>query len=115
RGHYAPARTLIDEGVAVALGSNFNPHLSPALSMQAAIALACVQMEMTVAEAISAATINASHTLKAADRFGSLECGKSGDVLLLDAPDYRELGCQFGTNLVHTAIKRGKVIFSLRA
>ena len=67
-GHHAPARTLIEAGVPVALGTNFNPWHTPTLNMQTAISLACLQLSMSPAEAITAATINAAHALNAADR-----------------------------------------------
>ncbi len=107
----APARTLIDAGAAVALASNFSPHHAPALNMQAAIALAALRLGMTAAEAISAATINAAHALGCADRVGSLEAGKSADVLVLNASDHRDLAQQIGTNLVHLTIKSGRIIY----
>lgn len=110
QGHHAPARTLIDAGVAVALGTNFNPCHTPSLNMQTAISLACLQMGMTPAEAISAATINAAHALRAAGRVGSLEIDKVADVIILNTSDHRDLAYQLGTNLVHTTIKSGVVI-----
>lgn len=110
-GRHAPARALIDAGAALAFGTNFNPRHTPTLSMQAVVALACSQMGLTAAEAISAATINAAHALGCADRVGSLEPGKSADLLLLDVSDYRELARQFGVNLVHLTMKRGKLIY----
>ena len=110
RGHHAPARTLLDCGVALALGTNFNPAHTPSLSMQAAISLACLQMSLTPAEAICAATVNSAHALGAGKQVGSLEVDKTADVVILHAPDYRELACQLGTNLVHTTIKRGVVV-----
>ena len=109
-GHHAPARLLIDKGVAVALGTNFNPWHTPSLNMQTAIALACLQMSMTPAEAITAATINAAHALHADARIGSLEIDKLADVLILSTGDYRDIGYQLGTNLVETVIKRGAVL-----
>jgi imidazolonepropionase len=109
-GHHAPARTLIDNGVAVALGTNFNPVHTPSLNMQTAVSLACLQMGMSPAEAISAATINAAHALRAADRVGSLEIDKAADLLILRTSDYRDMAYQLGTNLVDTVIKRGAVI-----
>jgi imidazolonepropionase len=109
-GHPAPARTLIECGVAVALGSNFNPTLSPPLNMQTVISLACLQLEMSPAEAISAATINSAHALRVADRVGSLETGKQADVLILNTSDHRDLAYQLGTNLVQTTIKRGEIV-----
>ena len=112
-GHHAPARTLIDAGVAVALGSNFNPCQSPSLSMQTVISLACTQLGMSPAEAITAATINAAYSLKVAARVGSLETEKRADVLILNTSDYRDLAYQLGTNLVHTTIKRGEILCTL--
>jgi len=103
----APARALIDAGVAVALGSNFNPHHTPALNMQAVIALACGRLGMTIEEAISAATINGAHALGCAETVGSLEPGKSADLLILNAGHYLDLENSLGTNLVHLTMKRG--------
>jgi imidazolonepropionase len=110
-GYHAPARALIDSGAAIALATNFNPRHTPMLSMQAVVALACLRMGLTAAEAISAATINGAHALGSADRVGSLEPGKSADLLLLDVSDYRELARQFGANLVRLTMKRGKPIY----
>jgi imidazolonepropionase len=110
-GCHAPARALIDGGAALALGSNFNPRHTPMPSMQTVVALACLRMGLTEAEAISAATINGAHALGCADRVGSLEPGKSADLLLLDVADYREIARQFGANLVRLTMKRGKPIY----
>ena len=110
-GRYAPARSLIDAGAAVALATNFNPYHTPTLNMQAAVQLACYRMGMTPAEAISAATINGAHALACADTVGSLEPGKSADILILNISDYRDLAHHFGMNLVHTTIKRGEIIW----
>jgi len=108
---YAPGRVLMDSGVPVALATDFNAQQSPALSMQTALALACQQMGFSPAEAISAATINGAYALDCADRIGSLEQGKSADLLLLNVSDYREMGHSLGTNLVHMVMKRGQVIY----
>ena len=110
-GREAPARALIDAGVAVALGSNFNPHDSPMFSMQTVVALACGRLGMSVEEAICAATINGAHALGCADRVGSLEPGKAADLLVLNAGHYRDLEHSLGTNLVHLTMKRGKLIY----
>ena len=55
---YAPARALIDAGAIVALATDYNPGTSPTLSMPMILSLACTQLRMTPAEAITAATIN---------------------------------------------------------
>ncbi len=114
-GHHAPARMLIDAGVAIALGTNFNPCHTPSLNMQTAIALACLQSGLSPAEAITAATINAAHALHASVRVGSLELGKLADVLILNTSDYHDVGYQLGTNLVDTVIKRGQVLYAQRS
>jgi imidazolonepropionase len=108
---HAPARALIDAGVPVALASNFNPRHTPTLNMQTVMALACLQMGMTEAEAICAATINGAHALGRGDVAGSLEPGKSADVLILNTSDYRDLGHDFGMNLVRATMKRGELIY----
>ena len=110
-GPFAPARALIQSGAALALASNFNPHHTPAPSMQTAIALAHLHMGMTAEETIAAATINGAHALGAASRIGSLEPGKSADLLMLDTSDYRDLAHQFGANLVQFTMKRGNIIY----
>jgi imidazolonepropionase len=110
-GREAPARALIDAGVGIALGSNFNSHHTPALSMQTMVALACGRMGLTIEEAISAATINGAHALGCAEKVGSLEPGKSADLVILNAGHYRDLEHSLGTNLVHLTMKRGKFIY----
>jgi imidazolonepropionase len=110
-GQLPPARALIDAGAPVALGTNFNPVHSPMLNMQTTVALACWRLRMTLEEAISAATINGAHALRCAGRTGSLEPGKSADLVILNAPDYRDLSTCIGTNLVHLTMKRGKFIY----
>jgi imidazolonepropionase len=77
--------------------------------MQFAIALACRYMRLTPAQAIAAATINAAAAIDRAGDLGSLESGKQADLIILNVSDYRHLGYRFGSNLVQTVIKRGRV------
>lgn len=107
---YAPARELIDRGAAVALATDFNPGTSPTCNMQMILSLACIEMRMTPAEAISASTINGAHALRRAESAGSLEPGKQADAIILNASDYREIPYHFGVNAVHMTIRRGEVI-----
>ena len=104
------ARKLVDSGAAVALATNYSPTGNPALNMQTSIALACRDLGLTTAEAISCATINAAHALRRASRIGSLEAGKDADLLVLGIPDYRELPYHFGVNVVDTVTLRGAVV-----
>lgn len=110
RGHQARARVMIDLGVPVAIGTDFNPGTCPTPNMQLIMTLACLELGMAPEEVISAATINAAHALGYAHRVGSLEVGKRADVLILDVPTYARLTYQFGVNHVETVIKTGKVV-----
>jgi len=108
---YAPARALIDAGAAVALATDFNPGTSPTVSMPMILSLACTQMRMTPAEAITAATFNGAHALRRADRVGSLEPGKQADLCAFELCDYREIPYYFGVNLCRWTLKRGQAIY----
>jgi imidazolonepropionase len=107
---YSPAQAILEAGGLLAIATDLNPGTAWCESMQFAIALACRYLRLTPAQAIGAATINAAAAIGRADRIGSLEPGKQADVLILDAPDYRHLGYRFGTNLVSSVIKRGRVV-----
>lgn len=110
-GHYAPARTLIERGAAVALASNYSRITAPNYSMQMVLSLACRKMCMTPAEAISAATINAAHAVGNGHRVGSLEAGKDADLIVLNVTDYREIAYEFGSNLVGLTIRKGQMVY----
>ena len=109
---YPPARKLIDAGAAVALATDFNPGTSPTVNMQFILSLACAQMRMTPAEAISASTINAAHALRRAHRIGSLEAGKQADLIVMDVEDYREISYYFAMNHCVMMVKRGRFIYA---
>jgi len=108
-GRYADARLMIDYGVPVALGTDFNPSCWVE-SEQLVIALACHFMKLTSAEAITAATINAAHAIGRADEIGSLEVGKRADAVILDVPNHKFIGYRFGVNLVDRVIKNGRIV-----
>jgi imidazolonepropionase len=106
---YTPACEILEAGGILALATDCNPGTAWNESMQFVIALACRYLKLTPAQAIAAATINAAHAIRCADRLGSLTPGKQADLLVLSVPDYRHLGYRFGTNLVRQVIKRGHV------
>jgi len=108
--HYAPARQLIEAGAILGLATDFNPGTSPTLSMPMILSLACTQMRMTPAEAITAATINPAYSLRVHDRVGSIEVGKFADLAAFDVADYREIPYYFGVNLCSMTMKRGAII-----
>ena len=91
RTQYPPARKMVDLGLAIVLASDFNPGSSPVPSMAFMLSLASVQMGLSPAEALAAATINAASSLGLGDQVGSLEPGKQADFLIHEFRDYREL------------------------
>lgn len=107
---FPPARKLIDDGVPVALASDFNPGSSPTPSMPFVLSLACTHMKMSPAEAISAATINGAWALRLEDHKGSIEPGKDADMTVVEADDYREIPYWFATNRCAFTVLNGTVV-----
>lgn len=108
---YPAAREMIEAGLAVVLATDFNPGSSPTPSMTMVLSLACTQMKMTPAEAISAATINAAYSLGRGDEIGSLEKGKRADFVIHDCEDYRELAYFFGLEHPWRVYASGKLAY----
>jgi imidazolonepropionase len=88
---YPEARAMIEAGLAVVLATDFNPGSSPTPSMLFVLTLAATQLKMTLAEALTAATINAAYSVGRGAEIGSLEAGKRADFVIHDCRDYREL------------------------
>lgn len=109
---YPDARRFIDSGVPVALATDYNPGTSPTISMPMAMSLACTQMKMSPAEAISAATINGAWALQLAERKGSIEAGKDADLAVFDVGDYREIPYWFGENRCQLTVLNGVIAAS---
>ncbi len=106
---YTPAQAILEANGLLALATDLNPGTAWCENMQFAIALACRYMKLTPAQAIAAATINSAAAISRADQIGSLEPGKQADLIIVNVPDYRHLGYRFGSNLVQTVIKKGRV------
>ena len=106
---YAPARKMIDLGVPIALATDLNPNCWTE-SMQIIIALACYNMKLSPAEALTAATINSACALQRQDEVGSLEIGKKADIVVFDVPNHEFLPYHFGVNLALKVIKNGKIV-----
>jgi imidazolonepropionase len=106
-----PARALVDAGAIVALATDFNPGSAFCESLPVVATLACTQLGLTPEEALGAMTVNAAHVLGLRDR-GRLAPGLRGDVVLLDAPDWRHLAYHLAGDVVHTVIREGRVVVS---
>ena len=110
-----PARRLIDAGVPVALGTDFNPGTSPAPNAQLALAFGVHRLKMSASEALVALTINAAAALEIADTHGSLEEGKHADLVVWDADSHELLPYWLGANLVSAVVKRGRIVYEATA
>lgn len=106
---YADARRVIDAGVAVALGTDLSPN-AWIESMSFILSLASYRLRMHPEEAIAAATWNAAWAVGMAGEVGSLEAGKRGDLLLLEAREPAEIPYHIAGNLVGTVVKDGVVV-----
>jgi imidazolonepropionase len=105
---YPRARHMIDAGLAVVIATDFNPGSSPSPSMPMMLSLACTQMKLSPAEAITASTINAAYSLNRGEKVGSLEPGKLANFSIFDCEDYREIAYWFGVSQVHSVYIEGK-------
>ena len=105
----APARALVDAGAAVALATDFNPGSAFCESLPIVCSLACTQLHLSPAEALTACTVNAAHVLGRAGRKGRLAPGYDADIVLLDAPDWRYLAYHLGGDVVAGTVVGGAV------
>ena len=107
----APARRMIEAGLAPALATDFNPGSCYSQSLPETLTWAALRYRMTAAEALTAATLNAACSLGRGDEIGSLEPGKRADLVILDAPNHRHLTYELGRNPVRTVVAAGAVVF----
>lgn len=110
KDHGAPARTLIERGIPVAIGTDFNPGTSPTASLPLAMTAACIELRMTPDEVLAAVTANAARAIGLEDEIGSLEPGKAGDLAIWRVPTSSQIPYWPAANLVRTVIKRGRVV-----
>lgn len=106
-GRFAPARMLIEQGVAVALATDLNPGGGFTTSMPFVMSVACFGMNMTLEEALVAATLNAAASIDRADTVGSLEVGKQLDAVVVDGA-LADL-IRVGTPVIRHVVKRGRI------
>ena len=107
---YANARKMLENNVAIAISSDYNPGSAPSENMQFAMQLASNQMKMTPYEVLNAITINASHILNRQTRVGSLEVGKQADIVLLKVPNLDYFFYHFGINHTQDVFKKGRLV-----
>jgi len=105
---FAPARAMVNAGVPVAMASDFNPGSCPCLNMQLVMNLGCLRYRLTPEEVLTAVTLNGAAAIHMADKVGSAEPGKQGDLVIWDGEDLNYICYRMGSNLVSSVIKGGK-------
>jgi imidazolonepropionase len=107
---HARARQMISEGVAVSLGSDFNPGSCHIFSLPLIWGLACLHLKMTVEEALNAHTVNAAYAIGLGKKVGRLSPGYQADITIYDVSCLEEIPYNMGFNPVSVVIKRGEVV-----
>ncbi len=110
REEFARGRKMIDDNCVVALATDLNPGSSFSASVPLLFALSCIYMKFSPEEAVTAFTINSAAAIDRADKIGSIDVGKQGDMILLQFPSYKFLPYHVGMNIVEMVIKKGKVV-----
>jgi imidazolonepropionase len=105
---YAPARKMIEMGLPVALATDCNPGSSMTTSMRLIMTLAVLEMKMTVAEAITAMTVNAAVSLGLGEEIGRLAAGMQADLQVLAGPTAAEIPYRLGGGFPQRVMKRGR-------
>jgi len=108
---YARGRQMIDSGCAVALATDFNPGSCFTESIPLVFVLATLYMNFSTEEAITALTLNGAAALDQADKIGSIDAGKKGDVIILEFPTYHFIPYHIGVSTVEKVVKKGNLVF----
>ncbi len=108
---FARARDMIDMGGAVALATDFNPGSCFTESIPLILSLATLKMGMTTEEAITALTLNGAAAVDRADKIGSIDIGKAGDIVIHEFPSFRFLPYHIGVSTVEKVVKNGNMIY----
>jgi imidazolonepropionase len=110
---YTPARKLIDNGLAIALATDYNPGSSPSGNMNFVVATACIKMKMTPNEAINAATINGAYAMNLNEELGSITKGKLASFFITkEIASHNIIPYNFGNNQIQSVYIKGKKVSS---
>jgi imidazolonepropionase len=109
---HAPARKMIEMGVAVALGSDFNPGSCHIFSLPMIWGLACLHLKMTPQEALTALSLNSAYAIGVGDKVGQIAHQYQADITIYDVQSIEEIPYNIGWNPVFMTIKKGQVVHS---
>ncbi|MDD7593147.1 MAG: imidazolonepropionase [Peptoniphilaceae bacterium] len=107
---YAPARKMMDAGMAITVTTDSNPGSCPTANLQFAMQLGCLYLRMTPIEVLNAVTVNAAYSINRAADVGSLDPGKKADLTVFDCPSLDYLLYYFATNHAVAVYKNGACV-----
>lgn len=108
---YAPGRRMIDEGLPLALASDYNPGSTPSGDMKFVVSLACIKMRLTPEEAINAATLNSASAMGLSRQLGSITRGKKANLIITDAiPSIHFIPYAYTSPVIKMVLINGKVV-----
>jgi len=111
---HAPARKMIEHGVAVAVGSDFNPGSCHIFSLPFIWGLSCLQLKMTAEEVLSAITVNAAWAIGLGEKLGQVRPGYQADLVVFDVKSLEEIPYNLGWNPALIIFKRGRLVCDRR-
>ena len=107
---YAPVRKMIDEGLPIALATDYNPGSTPSGKISFVISLACIHQRLTPEEAINAVTLNSAYAMGISKTHGSITVGKKANLIVTKKiSGYNYIPYSFGGNHVDFVILNGVV------
>ena len=102
---FAPVRKMIDEGLAIALATDYNPGSTPSGKIPFVISLACIYQKLTPEEAINAVTLNSAYAMGISDTHGSITVGKKSNIIITkEISSYNYIPYAFGGNHVERVL-----------
>ncbi len=110
--HRSPVNRMRELGITMALGSDFNPGSCTLLAPPLVAQFGCIYYGLTITEALRGITINAARALRLERETGSIELGKSAELVITDVPDYRHLIYRLGHNPVQLVLSQGRVVYT---
>ena len=108
--HYSPARKMIEQGLPLAIATDFNPGSSMTHSLPMAMTIACINMKLLPQEVLNACTVNAAYSLELHDQIGTMQKGNKADLVIWDTENFEQVIYHFGVNHAKTVIKNGHVV-----
>lgn len=109
--HYAPARKMIDQGLGIAIATDYNPGSSPSGNIPLLMAFACNNMRLLPTEAFNAVTVNGAFAMELGNTHGSIGPGKTANLIITkDIPSLDYMVYAFGSQHIDKVILKGKVV-----